>query len=386
MKQLKLMMVFCLLASVPLTTLAQDQADENKIKARVRSFFNANKNVLLGQAPDAALAAETDADDIREKGKPELDRHKQVADKLRSEGLEYAKGQILDIRYDQLTISGNTATLFATAVYKLHFKPKDGIPEFTQYDETREITLAKQGNKWVLTSQKLHIQGIPGSGAKDSLPTTGLPALQDAPAGTTGRAIRSLHEERDGYAVNETAVQETTGGPLATEYPWFVTYNRTAAANYAVTYAYTSNSASYRTYGNDCTNFISQCLKAGGWTDAGGLLSRTANTSWFYGSFESTTSYTWAGAHNHYFFHKESARSTAGTNVYVMSLGDVMHVDFSGDGHIDHTVIVSKEDAATGNDFVSYHTTNVLNKPVSQFISDCGATAKFYVWRVKSSY
>jgi hypothetical protein len=390
MRQLKFNSVFILALLFPGWLMAQPtNADENKIKAKVRSFYNANKNVLLGQNPDAALLAEPESEDLKENGAPELNRHKQVADKLRTEGLEYAKGQILDIRYDQLTVSGSTATLFATATYKLHFKPKDGVPEFTQYDETRELAFSKQGNKWVMTSQKLHIMGVPWDAGKDSLPTGRIPGSKGNPAQTTGKAQKIFHTEEDGYAFETTGGAQGKGGPLATGYLWvpYVTYNRIAAANYANAYAINSNSGSYRTYGNDCTNFVSQCLKAGGWTDAGGLLTRQENTSWFYGSFEATTSYPWAGAENHYWFHSASGRSTSGTSVYTMSLGDVLQADFgpTPDNNINHTVIVSKEDAA-GNDFVSYHSNNTLNKPVSQFIAALPAGTSYYVWRVKSVY
>ena len=47
------------------------------------------------------------------------------------------------------------------------------------------------------------------------------------------------------------------------------TYNRSAAASYANTYVYSPNTSSWCDYsssGGDCTNFVSQCLYAGGWS------------------------------------------------------------------------------------------------------------------------
>lgn len=388
MKLLKKFFLYLLFISSSFYSTAQNQAEENKIKAKVRSFFNANKNVFLGQNPDAALLSEPESDDIKLNGKAELERSKQVAVKLKTQGLEYEKGQILDIRYDNLNITADKATLFATAVYKLHFKHKEGVPEFTQYDETRELTFSKQTNKWILVNQKLYIQGIPWNSEKDSIPTTTSPD-KGQPTQTMGKVILSQNIEEDFYASKNERSNLIKGGPLVSEYiiEPSVTYNKIAAANYALAYATVSNSNNYRTYGNDCTNFVSQCLKAGGWIEAGGVFSRTSNSSWFYGSYESSTSYTWAGAENHYWFHQSTGRSTLATSVYNMSLGDVLQADFgpTPDNNINHTVIISKEDAS-GNDFVSYHSSNTLNKPMSQFISDCGPGTSFYGWRLKSIY
>jgi hypothetical protein len=216
-----------------------------------------------------------------------------------------------------------------------------------------------------------------------------MPKMMDKPANETGN--NPVPENREGNApapggrgpaadeMADLALQSPTG-----------TYNKTAAAAYAVKHATVYNTASYRTYtANDCTNFISQCLKAGGWSETGTSLSRTSNTTWLYSSLgESFTSYTWAGAHNHYFFHKETARSVAGAYISDLRLGDIMQVSFNGDGQIGHTVIVSKEDT-NGTDYVSYHSTNTLNKPVTQFLSDVRATspsALFYVWLVKATF
>jgi Putative amidase domain len=395
MKQSKFSSMFLLALLLPAWLLAQgNNADENKIKAKVRSFFNANKNVLLGQDPDAALVAEQESDDIKLHGKPELGRNKQVLDKLKTEGIEYQKGQIVDIQYFDFSVSGNTAKIFAAAQYKLHFKAKQDAPEFTQYEELREFGFVQEKNKWVMSYQKLYPFGLKlNTTPDDSLQIKDLPVNKDNPAGKTGKIQNPVQSEEEGLAANNTNTERRTGGPSETTFMAgeptriFGTYNKTAAASYATTYAYNYNTANYRTYtANDCTNFISQCLKAGGWADAGNTLTRTANTSWYYSSLGTGfTTYTWAGAHNHYFFHKESGRSTVGAYVSSLRLGDIMQVSFANNGQIDHTVIVSKEDVS-GADYVSYHSTNTLNKPVNQFVSDCGAGAAFYVWLLKSTF
>ncbi len=368
------------------TSAQNANADENKVKAKVRSYFNANKNVLLGTATEAAFEQDTDVDDVKVKSKSELDRNKKVHDDLKGKGVEYEKGQIVNIDYFDFTSTETSARIFAAARYKMSFKAGSGAPEYAEYDELREFTFIKNKNKWEMESQKLYPLGLKlNITPDDSISVNDIPKMMDKPANATGD--NPAPENRDGNTpapggrgpAADEMVDVTLPSPTGT-------YNKATAAAYAVKHAITYNTGGYRSYGNDCTNFISQCLKAGGWSETGTSLSRTSNTTWLYSSLgEGFTSYTWAGAHNHYFFHKETARSTAGAYVSSLRLGDIMQVSFAGDGHIGHTVIVSKEDT-NGTDYVSYHTTNTLNKPVTQFVSDCGASALFYVWLVKSTF
>lgn len=52
--------------------------------------------------------------------------------------------------------------------------------------------------------------------------------------------------------------------------------------------------------GNDCTNFVSQCLHAGGMIYLGNILTRTENGTWRYDTLSNKyyASYTWGGADN----------------------------------------------------------------------------------------
>lgn len=60
-------------------------------------------------------------------------------------------------------------------------------------------------------------------------------------------------------------------------------YDRYAARNYARAYAENPN-PEYRDFtnsGGDCTNFVSQALLAGGWTEIG-KYSYTSSYAWYY--------------------------------------------------------------------------------------------------------
>lgn len=67
-------------------------------------------------------------------------------------------------------------------------------------------------------------------------------------------------------------------------------YVRHYAVNYALTYAYNYNNSRYRSFFNDCANFVSQALVEGGWQNDWGPDYRSSR-NWFY--YPWYQSYTW---------------------------------------------------------------------------------------------
>lgn len=180
-----------------------------------------------------------------------------------------------------------------------------------------------------------------------------------------------------------TSAAPTDSSPLrtskTTKYEWPVAvasayYNRNAMVNYATTYVYNYNNA-YRTFPNDCTNFISQAMYAGGWTMVSGYY--TSNDVWWYNWLNQ--SYTWAGAHNWYFFARGSGRTSSLSSVWNMQLGDVLQIDFQRDGQIDHTMIVTW--VGTSDLYLTYHTNDNLNRSL-QSIIDQYPNAWYYAHRM----
>ncbi|MET8765043.1 amidase domain-containing protein [Lentzea sp. NPDC004782] len=103
-------------------------------------------------------------------------------------------------------------------------------------------------------------------------------------------------------------------------------YNYQAMVNYAYQYANNPNPR-YRTYGQDCTNFLSQIMAAGGWQPVDG--DRTNNGAWYYGEWLWTTTYTWAGAENWYWFaFQRTARTRLLANVWDLRIADVLQADW----------------------------------------------------------
>jgi len=110
-------------------------------------------------------------------------------------------------------------------------------------------------------------------------------------------------------------------------------YNKMVA--YANKY-WKNYSDDWRRYDNDCTNFISQAMWAGGWkATAGSIISRKDNRLWFYGSTKIATSYTWAGAENWYWFaSKHSKRTRTMPRVWDLAYADVFQAAWDRNGNI----------------------------------------------------
>lgn len=123
-------------------------------------------------------------------------------------------------------------------------------------------------------------------------------------------------------------------------------YSRTTARDYAYEWWNGRNNSKYGYYSNyyncydcwnDCTNFVSQSLVAGGmvtWSTLSG------DHNWFYSN--NKPSHSWGGAHN--FYNHWRNRANLAPNDTDLTVGDAVNADFSNDGHIDHTALVTSSD------------------------------------------
>ncbi|MGG4042079.1 amidase domain-containing protein [Bacillus smithii] len=131
-------------------------------------------------------------------------------------------------------------------------------------------------------------------------------------------------------------------------------YNRLKAVQYAERW-WNSYNPAYKKFHVDCTNFISQCLKAGG-APMRGYPNRgqgwwMQNSSW---------SYSWSVAHSFRMYldrSKTGLKANEVRNAAELQLGDVICYDFQGDGRFDHTTIVTAKDDY-GMPLVNAHTSN----------------------------
>jgi hypothetical protein len=132
-------------------------------------------------------------------------------------------------------------------------------------------------------------------------------------------------------------------------------YDRRKAVQYAETWWNSYNPAFRKFEENDCTNYISQCLNAGGAPMRGyptrgkGWWIRGNNWSW-----------SWAIAHAFRMYlgsSKHGLRAKEVSRPDQLMLGDVICYDFEGDGRYNHNTIVTGYDYY-GMPLVNAHTTN----------------------------
>ncbi|MCC8352873.1 amidase domain-containing protein [Bacillus sp. AF23] len=118
-------------------------------------------------------------------------------------------------------------------------------------------------------------------------------------------------------------------------------YDRLGAVQYAEKYWNKRNPA-YKNFSDNCTNFISQCLHAGGAPMRG---HPNRGSGWW--MKQSSWSYSWTVAHSMKMYltnSKAGLRAVRVKSADELVPGDVICYDFEGDGRFNHTTIVVAKD------------------------------------------
>ncbi|WP_018664123.1 amidase domain-containing protein [Heyndrickxia acidiproducens] len=163
-------------------------------------------------------------------------------------------------------------------------------------------------------------------------------------------AVTAAYPLFRGQLEEHPAPAEAEGSGLRIAY----TYDRLKAVQYAERWWNSFNPA-YKSFTDDCTNYISQCLHAGG-APMRGYPDRSKgwwmrNNNW---------SYSWTVAHSlktYLQYSKTGLRAKEVSTPQELKYGDIICVDFQGDGRFDHTLIVTGYDY-NGMPLVNAHTTN----------------------------
>lgn len=140
-------------------------------------------------------------------------------------------------------------------------------------------------------------------------------------------------------------------------------YNRELAVQYAKKYAlsYNPNYFHFDGIGGDCTNFISQCLLAGG-----GIMNYNKYYGWFYNN-KDNRSPSWTSV-------KYLQRFLLGNNspgfatkvvpIDKLQLGDIIQIR-QNPNEFNHSVIITK--ITPMEIYVCAHSYNALDKPLSSY-------------------
>ncbi|MBT2386507.1 amidase domain-containing protein [Streptomyces sp. ISL-11] len=261
------------------------------------------------------------------------------------------------VSVDTTEVKGARATVQVTETTTLTYKKIRGDePTTTGFKARHELVLtAKPGGTWELTAVKLKDDGPrPVNAPVAKAVTNKVAGLPSATPAATSFTMRLAPKSR------------TTSG-----------YNYAAMAAYAEKYwrNYNPSYRSFNSQGGDCTNFISQALKAGGWKNLPG--GAEDYRSWFYDS--STQSTSWVGANEWSWSALNSRRVTSLPNVFQMDVGDILQMDFDDDGSKDHSMITTYRSRA-GVPYVTYHSTNTYRKSVASIVAS-NPDAVYYAYR-----
>ena len=144
-------------------------------------------------------------------------------------------------------------------------------------------------------------------------------------------------------------------------------YNREMAVAYAHTWAFKRNPGylDFSLMGGDCTNFISQCLLAGGQA-----MNYQKDIGWYYNSAGDRAP-AWTGVQYLYNFllRKKGVGPTAKeTGINELEIGDIVQLSFNGYS-FSHSLLVVKIDRPVTLDriLIATHTDDSDYRPLSTY-------------------
>lgn len=282
--------------------------------------------------------------------------------RLASLGEKYSSANT-SVSLDRTRVKGGHATVDVTETTKLTYEKVQGNePKTTGFQAHHELTFkADRDGDWQLTGIRDTDDGV---AVNQVTTTTFAAAPKTAADDTPPTAARSV------TTWPAPAKPKTLSG-TAYDYKAMATY----AAKYWNKYNPDYPDFNGQGAGGDCTNFVSQSLKAGGWKHVPGYTNDFHK--WFGNSDIQSDSFV--GVNEFSWFALSSKRVTSLANVYQLDVGDVLQMDFNKDGSKDHSMIVTSR-SSQGVPYVTYHSTNTYNRSVASIIASY-PNAAYYAYR-----
>lgn len=278
--------------------------------------------------------------------------------------------QTIEITEQQNGAEINTLELTVERTYSADLNQRDqsGNVINTGSFETYKITLIKKNNEWkILTVKNIDWDIMKQNAEKQAAEYYSVP-------------YRPNNFQNEGETKAITSL------------------NATSITNYCTQWALSRNPV-YQDFGmSDCTNFISQCLKAGGWSNTPTSLGGATSTMAWYSRSKFNISNSWCNA-SYFFEYMKNTPSRAqpilgrdlsvpgGINYFTagqytsnfnglppnvtLKVGDILSVNFNPNttSFVGHSVIVSAKDA-NGTIYVSTHSYDRKHKALALYIGE----------------
>ena len=240
---------------------------------------------------------------------------------------------------------GVTAVVAAHAITTLTWRAANGKKDLEASGVDHTLTLLRSGDAWVVTA--------------DAYTDVLKPACLEAAGVSRARVRAAAHAAERAAAPLRLPRASAPRAPVPQRrYTDILTYDRPAAQAYADTYALSYNPTFVRFTGADCANFASQCARAGGMPQAAGA----ATGGWWYdkdGSSspsDDTYSLSWINVTRQSGYWN-TRRTDWETSAGMLSRGDFIYYDWSGDGVWDHVAVVAGTNSS-GQKMIDAHTTD----------------------------
>jgi len=305
------------------------------------------------------------------------------------------------------TQNGDTATAEVSEITELTYANyEDGTtPPPTGYSYPQIVELSLRPSGWEITSMEAKTPGgIPPTTVQRTAVRTGPDTEVDSPALLDPAETLAVPNAAQKPALPSptgvgTFTNKTLGNPgpakdfkgAAQDLPSTVvrtaaftprlasstSYNYQAMMNYAWNWAYGRNGV-YPSYDSDCTNFVSQAVEAGGWSQVGGWYQY--DTSWWHNWYVNA-SWPWAGAQNFANFAYGSGRISYLPYLSWMGAADIMQIaeEAPNNQNVTHTTIVTY---VNGTDIrVSYHSRDTRDMSIWDIYYGNSANWRYYALR-----
>ena len=175
--------------------------------------------------------------------------------------------------------------------------------------------------------------------------------------------VQTLKNEVSGPAVEKpsgAALSNLTRPTLDGEGTPPAGMNYRAIIEYAWRY-WDNYNPDYRSFSQDCTNFISQALRAGGWPYDHGAYWGDGNW-WYRGTLQT---HSWAGTENWSWFAPK--RTTHVKTLGQLQASDILLMDFDRNKNMNHGMIVTRKTSAQA--YLTYHTTDHIDRTMQSILT-----------------
>jgi len=269
---LTLLMVFSSFSTIFAESIEEKYNLNGTISLALEDLLNKRMSLYIDRSKDISLVQnlynkdiidETKLDykikKIAEHGKIHLKKHQEFGERIRKAkqviGRDYYKSQTTLIINNIKVLQDSIYEVQATETTKLYFASYGNPEDFEAFQEDHIFTIVLKNNKVSVLD--------------DNMPNSHIYAEYNV----VKNNVKAPEDEKKAKLNNIITNGLTSVQTLTT-----TAYNGQIAADYADQYWSSYNTLAYRTFDNDCTNFVSQSFKSG----LSGTQDTSGSYSWFY--------------------------------------------------------------------------------------------------------